>query len=63
MEHRALSFISEIVAMAFIGTLTLFFIAEIVFAQDMFFVHPVVIIASVSIAIIFWYWGQDRRVT
>ena len=34
MEHRAISFIREIVGLTFIGALTLFFIAEVVLAQD-----------------------------
>jgi len=63
MEPRGLSSIREIVGLTFIGTLTLFFIAEIVLAQDVFFVHPVVVLAISGIAIILWYWGQDRQVT
>jgi hypothetical protein len=63
MEHRVLSSIRKIVGLTFIGTLTLFFIAEIVLSQDVFFVHPVVALAISSIAITLWYWGQDRRVT
>ena len=36
MEHRAISSIREIIGLTFIGalTLTLFFIAEVVLAQD-----------------------------
>lgn len=63
MEHRASSSIREIVASTFIGALTLFFIAEIVLAQDVFFAHPLVVLAITSIAIALWYWGQDRQVT
>ncbi|HET6490550.1 MAG TPA: hypothetical protein VFG28_12405 [Syntrophales bacterium] len=63
MEHRALSSIIEIFALTFIGTLMLFFISEIVLAQDVFFAHPVVVLAIASIAIEFWCWGRDRRVT
>jgi hypothetical protein len=63
MQHRVTSSIGEIIGSAFVGTLALFFIAEIVFAQDVFFVHPVVVLAITSIAIVSWYWGQDRRVT
>jgi hypothetical protein len=63
MEQRALSSISKIVGLTFIGTLTLFFISEIVLAQDVFFGHPGVVLAITSIAITLWYWGQDRRVT
>lgn len=63
MKHRALSPIREIVGLTFIGTLTLFFLAEVVLAQDVFFVHPVVVLAISSIAVILWYWSQDHRVT
>ena len=34
MEHRVISSIREIVGLTFIGALTLFFIAEVVLAQD-----------------------------
>jgi hypothetical protein len=34
MEHRAISSTREIVGLTFIGALTLFFIAEVVLAQD-----------------------------
>jgi hypothetical protein len=34
MKHRAISSIREIVGLTFIGALTLFFIAEVVLAQD-----------------------------
>jgi len=61
MQHRVTSSIGEIIGLTFIGTLVLFFIAEIVLAQDVFFVHPVLVITS--IAIMSWYWVQDRRVT
>ncbi len=63
MEHKGLSSIGEIVGLTIIGTLMLFFIAEIVFGEDLFFVHPAVVLAITSIAIILWYWGQDRRAT
>jgi hypothetical protein len=63
MEHKAISSIRKIVGLIFIGTLTLFFIAEIVLAQDVFFLHPVVVLAITGIAVISWYWGHDRRVT
>jgi hypothetical protein len=63
MEHRVISSIQEIIKFTFMGTLALFFIAEIVLAQDVFFVHPVVVLAISSIAITLWYWGQDRRVS
>ena len=63
MQNSVISSIWEIIGLAFIGTLVLFFIAEIVLAQDLFFLHPVVVLVISSIAIILWYWGQDRRVT
>jgi len=63
MEHRVIKSFREIVRLTVIGTLALFFIAEIVLAQDVFFVHPVVVLAISSIAILLWYWDQDRRVT
>ncbi len=63
MEHKGLSSIGEIVGLTIIGTLMLFFIAEIVFVEDLFFVHPAVVLVITSIAIILWYWGQDRRAT
>jgi len=63
MQKRETSSIGEIIRLTSIGTLVLFFIAEIVLAQDVFFVHPVAVLAITSIAIISWCWGQDRRVT
>jgi hypothetical protein len=63
MQHRVTSSIGEIIGLTFVGTLVLFFIAEIVLAQDVFFVHPVVVLAITGIAVISWYWGQDRRFT
>ena len=63
MQHRETSTIGEIIGLTFIGTLVLFFIAEIVLSQDVFFVYPVAVLAITSIAIISWCWGQDRRVT
>ena len=63
MQRRETSSIGEIIGLTFTGTLLLFFIAEIVLAQDVFFVHPVVVLAITSIAIISWCWGQDRRIT
>jgi len=63
MQKRETSSIGEIIRLTSIGTLVLFFIAEIVLAQDVFFVHPVVVLAITSIAIISWCWGQDRRIT
>jgi len=63
MQKRETSSIGEIIRLTSIGTLVLFFIAEIVLAQDVFYVHHVVVLAITSIAIISWCWGQDRRVT
>ena len=63
MQKRETSSIGEIIGLTFTGTLLLFFIAEIVLAQGVFFVHPVVVLAITSIAIISWCWGQDRRIT
>jgi hypothetical protein len=62
MQHRVTSSIGEIIGLTFVGTVVLFFIAEIVLAQDVFFVHPVVVLVITCIAIISWYWGQDRQV-
>jgi hypothetical protein len=63
MEHKAITAIREIARLTVFGTLALFVIAEIVFAQDVFFAHPVVVLAISSIAITLWYWGHDRRIT
>jgi hypothetical protein len=63
MEHRAIISFRKIVRLTVIGTLALFFIAEIMLGQDVFFVHPAVALSIISIAIILWYWGQDRRAT
>ena len=63
MQHRVTSSIGGIIGLTFIGTLVLFFIAEIVLAQDVFFVHPAVVLSITSIAVISWCWGQDRRFT
>ena len=63
MQQRVISSIQEIVGLTFTGTLLLFFLAEIVLSKDVFFDHPVVVLAIFSIAIILWYWGQDCRVT
>jgi hypothetical protein len=61
-QYRAPSSIREIGRLTFIATLALFFIAETMLAQDVIVVRPVVAVIS-SIAVILWYWGQDRRVT
>ena len=63
MEHRDITSFREVVRLTVIGTLALFFISEIVLAQDVFFVHPVVVLAISSIAILLWYWGHNRRDT
>jgi len=55
MKHKAISFILDIVTFASIGTLALFFIAEIMLEQDVFFAHYLVVIAIVSISILLWY--------
>ncbi len=39
--------------------LALFFIAETMLAQDGMVVRPVVAVIS-GIALILWYWGQNR---
>jgi hypothetical protein len=59
MQYRETTSIREIVRLTLIATLALFFIAETMLAQDVMVVRPVVAVIS-SIAIIFWYWGQDR---
>ncbi len=63
MQKRETSSIGEIIRLTFLGTLVMFFFAEIVLAQDVFFVHPVVLLAVTGIAVISWCCGQDRRVT
>ncbi len=62
-EHRAISSFGEIFGWTVTGTLALFFIAEIMLGQDVFFVHPVLVLAISSIAAMFWYRGQDHRVS
>jgi hypothetical protein len=59
MQYRETTSIREIVRLTLIATLALFFIAETMLAQDVMVIHPVVAVIS-SIAIILWYWGQDR---
>jgi len=59
MQYRETSSIREIVRLAVIATLALFFIAETMLAQDVIVVRPVVAVIS-GIAVILWYWGQDR---
>jgi hypothetical protein len=59
MQYRETKSIREIVRLTLIGTLALFFIAETLFAQEVLVVRPFVAVIS-GIAIILWYWGQDR---
>ncbi len=59
MQYRETTSIREIVRLTVIATLALFFIAETMLAQEVLVVRPVVAVIS-SIAIILWYWGQDR---
>jgi hypothetical protein len=59
MQYRETKSIREIVRLTLIGTLALFFIAETMLAQDVIVVRPVVAVIS-GIAVILWYWGQDR---
>jgi hypothetical protein len=58
-QHRATSSTREIVRLAFIAALALFFIAETMFAQDEMVLRPAVAAIS-GIAVILWYWVQDR---
>ena len=62
MQYRETTAIREIVRLTLIATLALFFIAETMLAQDVMVVRPVVAVIS-GIAVILWYWGQDRRFT
>ena len=57
MQYRETS--KEIVRLTFIATLALFFIAETMLAQDDMVVRPVIAVIS-GIAVILWYWGQNR---
>jgi hypothetical protein len=59
MQYRETTAIREIVRLTLIATLALFFIAETMLAQDVMVVRPVVAVIS-GIAVILWYWGQDR---
>lgn len=58
MQYRATS-IREIVRLTVIATLALFFIAETLLAQDVMVVRPVAAVIS-GIAVILWYWDQNR---
>ena len=59
MQYRETTSIREVVRLTFIATLALFFIAETMLAQDVIVVRPVVAVIS-GIAVILWYWGQNR---
>ena len=59
MQYRDTTSIREIVRLTVIATLALFFIAETMLAQDVMVVRPVVAVIS-GIAVILWYWGQNR---
>jgi hypothetical protein len=59
MQYRQTTPIREIVRLTLIATLALFFIAETMLAQDVMVVRTVVAVIS-GIAVILWYWGQDR---
>ena len=59
MQYRETTSIREFVRLTVIATLALFFIAETMLAQDVMVVRPVVAVIS-GIAVILWYWGQDR---
>ena len=59
MQYRETTSIREIVRLTVIATLALFFIAETMLAQDVMVVRPVIAVIS-GIAVILWYWGQNR---
>ena len=59
MQYRATSSISEFVRLTFIAIMALFFIAETLLAQDDMVLRPAVAVIS-GIAVILWYWVQDR---
>ena len=59
MQYRETTSIREIVRLTLIATLALFFIAETMLAQDDMVVRPVIAVIS-GIAVILWYWGQNR---
>jgi hypothetical protein len=58
-QYRETTSIKEIIRLTFIATLALFFIAETMLAQDVMVVRPVVAVISI-IAVILWYWIQNR---
>ena len=57
MQYRETS--KDIVRLTFIATLALFFFAETLLAQDEMVVRPIAAVIS-GIAVILWYWVQDR---
>jgi|GEM_PF-1631486 len=57
MQYRETS--RDIIRLTFIATLALLFIAEPVLAPDEMVVRPAVAMIS-GIAVLLWYWGQDR---
>ena len=59
MQYRATTSIREIIRLTFIAMLSLFFIAETLLAQDEMVLRPAVAVIS-GIAVILWYWVQDR---
>lgn len=59
MQYRETTSSREIVRLTLIATLALFFIAETMLAQDVMVVRPVVAVIS-GIAVMLWYWGQNR---
>lgn len=59
MQYRETRSIREFVRLTLIATLAMFFIAETMLAQDVMVVRPFVAVIS-GIAVILWYWGQDR---
>ena len=59
VQYRETRSIREMVRLTLIATLALFFIAETMLTQDVMVVRPVVAVIS-GIAVILWYWGQNR---
>jgi hypothetical protein len=59
MQYRETTSFREVVRLTFIATLALFFIAETMLAQNDMVVRPVIAVIS-GIAVILWYWGQNR---
>ena len=59
MQYRETTSIREFVRLTVIATLALFFIAETMLAQEVLVVRPAVAVIS-GVAVILWYWGQDR---